>query len=151
MPTRLLRAHVRRRTEDVPGERPEGGTRVQRNIRARFCLLNGLCQPEVQDLHPAFGRDLDVRWLDIAVDDALGVSGLERLCHLPRIIDRVVHRNRAAENRPLDELHDEVVEITRLLETVDGGNLRVVEGGQHPRLTAEACDTLAVPGEGVGQ
>ena len=44
----------------------------------------GLRQPEVQHLHRAIGFDLDVGGLQIAMDDALLVRGLERLGDLLR-------------------------------------------------------------------
>ena len=42
-----------------------------------------LGDPEIRDLHLAVGRDHDVRRLDVAMDDSLAVSVVERLGDLP--------------------------------------------------------------------
>ena len=44
---------------------------------------NRLRQAEVEDLHHAVRRDLDIRRLQIPVNDALLVGGVERLGDLP--------------------------------------------------------------------
>jgi hypothetical protein len=41
-------------------------------------------QPEIEDLHRAVRRDLDVRRLQIAMDDALLVCGFKSVDDLPR-------------------------------------------------------------------
>ena len=46
--------------------------------------INGLGQTEVQHLDDAVRRDLDVRRLQVAVDDPFFVGGFERLSDLPR-------------------------------------------------------------------
>ena len=57
-------------------------------------------------------RDLDVRGLEIAVDDALLVRGFECLGDLPGDGQRLVERNRASRDTlrevvALDQLHHE--------------------------------------------
>ena len=69
-------------------------------------------QPEVEHLHRAVGADLDVRGLEIAMDDALLVRGFQRLGDLLRDRQRVGERDRAARDvrgqiLALDELHDQ--------------------------------------------
>ena len=51
-----------------------------------------LRQPEVEHLHHAVRRDLDVRGLQVAVDDPFLVRGLERVGDLPRDRQRFVNR-----------------------------------------------------------
>ena len=67
------------------------------------------------------GADLDVGGLQVAVDDALLVRGLERLGDLPRDRQRLGERHRAArdvrrEVLALDELHHERANAVRFLE-----------------------------------
>ena len=62
--------------------------------------LQRLREAEVQHLHRAIGAQLDVRGLQIAMDDALLVRGFERLRNLPGYRQGLVERNRAL--RPSD-------------------------------------------------
>ncbi len=55
-------------------------------------------QPEVQHLHRAVGFDLDIRGLEIAIDDPLLVRGLERLGDLFGDRQRLVEWDAAACN-----------------------------------------------------
>ena len=93
---RLLRAHIRRRPQDDPG-----GGGVHRNRgRARRSRTRGAVrfecfrETEIEDLDGPIGADLDVRWLQIAVDDSGGVRGLERLDDLPGDCEGLVERQR---------------------------------------------------------
>ena len=86
--------------------------------------LHGLRQPEVQHLHRAVGPHLDVRGLQIAMDDPLLVRRFEGFGDLARDGQRLVKRNGSArdplrEILTLDELHDEGAHAARFLETVD--------------------------------
>src|SRR5687768_10128703 len=60
----LLRAHVKRRPNDLAGRR----------LRRRLLLLRALRDPEVEHLHEHLTRlaiaEEDVLWLDVPVDDA---------------------------------------------------------------------------------
>ena len=69
--------------------------RVQRVGRAaRASRIERLREPEVQHLDRAVGPHLDVRRLQIAMDDAVLVRRLERIGDLPRDRQRFVERNR---------------------------------------------------------
>ena len=61
-------------------------------VGRRAVAADGLGEAEVEDLHDAVRRDLDVRRLQVAVDDPLLVGGLERVGDLPRDGQRVVER-----------------------------------------------------------
>ena len=74
--------------------------------------LHRLRQAEVQHLHRAVGAHLDVRGLQIAMDDPLLVRGFERLRDLLRDRQRLVERDRAPRDPlrqvlALDEFHHE--------------------------------------------
>jgi len=95
------------------------------------------------------------------MDDALVVRGVERVDDLPRDGECVGDGNRAAgppaqaghyictacqalrQGLPVDELEDEEAPALGFFEAVDGGDVRVVERGEHLRLALE-------PGEPVG-
>ena len=51
---------------------------------ARLDRVHRLCETEVQHLHGAVRTDLDVRGLEIAMDDAELVGGFERIDDLSR-------------------------------------------------------------------
>ena len=82
------------------------------------------------------------------MDDALVVRGFEAVGDLPGDLERLVERNRAlldplGQRRALDQLHDE----RAVLDAVDRGDVRMVEGGEHLRLAREARHAHGVPGE----
>ena len=71
-----------------------------RHVRQARAAGSGsqLRQAEVQHLHRAVGPHLDVRGLQIAMDDPLLVRGFQRLGDLPRDRQRFVERDRAARD-----------------------------------------------------
>ena len=86
---RLLRRHVRRRAENHAGvghlrrrrdrRRGRDVSRAGRGVRVRE-----LREAEVEHFHHAVRRDLDVRGLQVAMDDPLLVGGFEGLADLTR-------------------------------------------------------------------
>jgi hypothetical protein len=112
-----------------------------------------LGQPEVEHLDGAVGRDLDVRRLQIAVDDALVVRGLERVRDLERQPERLWNRQRARhqplrERRALDELEDEA--RTPSVSSYHRSRRCVTVQCRSPRLAFEAREPFRVRKEGVG-
>ena len=76
-------------------------------------------QAEVEHLHRAVRAHLDVRWLEVAMDDPLFVRGFERLGDLLRDRQCVIERDRplrdpVRQRRPLDQLHHEREVAVRL-------------------------------------
>ena len=124
-----------------------GGAR--RQVVSRSLLRKHLRQPEVEHLHGAVRRDLDVRRFQIAVDDALLVRGFERLRDLARDRERLLNRQRTqrqtlGERRAFDEFEHEAADAVGLLHSIDRANVRVVQRRQHPRLAFEAREPLRV-------
>ena len=81
-------------------------------------------EPEIEHLHRAVVPDFDVGRLEVAVNDALFVRGLERVCDLLCDRKHLGNRNRSLreaifERWTLHELHDERSMHTRVLEPVD--------------------------------
>ena len=119
------------------------------DVASRFLARKHLRQPEVEHLHGAVGRDLDVRRLQIAVDDALLVRGFERVGDLARDRERLLNRQRArrqtlGERRALDQLEHEAADAVGLLEAVDRADVRMIQRRQHPRLALEAREPLGI-------
>ena len=126
----LLRAHIGGRTEDLPLLR-----------QLRLVLRRGaatLRDAEVEHLHDvhlrATRREVDVRGLQIAVDDALLVRLLKRAAHLAQDAIDTLGRERAAllerrfERLAREELHRDVeLAGRRLPEVVHLDCVRVLE------------------------
>ena len=60
-------------------------------------------------------------------------------------------REALRERLALDELHDDVTRRAVLLDAVDRGDRRMVEGREHPRLALEPRHAVRVAGEFRGQ
>ena len=123
-PAGLFRRHIGGRAEDHAHLRAwpavacgEGSRRHRRRVHrrpARRVRIHGFRQTEVEHLHRAVGADFDVLRLQIAMDDAGFVRGLERVGDLLRDRQRVGQWHRAARDErgqilALDEFHDERV------------------------------------------
>ena len=85
---RLLRRHVLRRAHHEPGRRvrPDGRDSLGRLARGGPFLLN-LREPEVHELRVAVLTHHDVFGFHIAMDDAGGVRGSERIGDLARDLE----------------------------------------------------------------
>ena len=82
----------------------------RRRVTPSAGRIHRLREPEVQHLHRPVGADLDVGRLQIAMDDALFVRGLERLGDLLRERQGLVERDRPARDAlrqvlAFDQLH----------------------------------------------
>ena len=94
LPARLLRAHVRGGAENDALARPaDASSSATASDRRRRVARHRFRQAEVEDLHDALGRDLDVGRLQIAVDDPFLVRRVERVRDLRRDRQRLVERN----------------------------------------------------------
>ena len=92
LPFELLRRHVLQRAEDRAG----AGRRAADRRHVRRQLRRGLGQAEVEELDAALG-DEDVRRLQIPVDDAVAVRGVEGIEDLPREHQRFIEIDRARQ------------------------------------------------------
>ena len=73
---RLLRTHIGGGAEDHAFARAAG---YRRRLRLPPSPVPTFAKAEVEHLHGAVGRDLDVGGLEIPMDDALLVGGVERV------------------------------------------------------------------------
>jgi hypothetical protein len=94
--------------------------------------LRQLRQSEIEHLHGAIRPHLDIRRLEVAMDDRLLVRRLERLPNLPCDRQRLVERDCAlrdavSQRRSLDEFHHERRHTRCALQPVDVRDLGVVQ------------------------
>ena len=138
----LLGRHVVRRAHDHPGLRHVRGARAR--------------EAEVHDLHAPGGQDVDVRRLQVAVDDALGVGegeAVRDLLHDVELVPQVVQAPGAddlLEVHALEELHRHVEAALLLAEVEDGDDVQVVQAGGGLGLAAEPLHEVVVGGEHAG-
>jgi hypothetical protein len=84
------------------------------------------------------------------------VRRFDRLGDLLRDRQRVIDRNSSlrdalCQRRPLDELHDEGRCAVALLQTVNGGDVRMTEPGEQFGFALETHQPLAIGRHGLGQ
>jgi hypothetical protein len=118
--------------------------------------VKSLRQPEVEHLHGAVSTDLDVRGLQIAVDDALLVRCFKRFSDLLRDRHGVIERHRAlrdvvGEVLALDEFHHERGDIWSLFEAEDRRDVRMIESREHFGFALKAREAIRITGYRGGQ
>ena len=91
-------------------------------------------QPEVEDLHPAFGSHDQIARLDVAMHHSLGMSGGQAVGNLARKAESFLQRQETAFNLgvealALDEFHDEEGLAALLADFMDGANVGMTEPG----------------------
>jgi hypothetical protein len=104
-------------------------------------------EAEVGHARLAGGVDEDVRGLEVAVDDALGVRVRERLGDAredAHALAEVEPLHGVRERAAFDELHDEVGEAVDVARVVDGDDARVAEARGGMGLAPEALDDLGL-------
>ena len=142
--------------DDAGARRDRAQRRGVGDVGRQRIVAERLGQAEVEDLDRAVPRQLDVRGLQVAVDDAVLVGVLEGLRDLLRDRQRFVDGDRAlgdalVEGRALDQLHDQRARPVRFFEAVDRGDVGMVERREDVGLALEADHPLVVGGEGRGQ
>src|SRR5262245_47034069 len=150
----LLWAHVRGGAQNYshPRHRRAADGRRRRRISARRNRrLQYFREPKVQNLHRAIRSHLDVRWLQIAVNDPLLMGGFERIGNLTCHGHRVVNWQRPGlqslgERLALDKFEDQKLCSGGFLEAVDGRDVWMVQRGEHARFAPEACDAIGIVG-----
>ena len=108
-----------------------------------------LCESEVEHLHNARGRNLDVGRFQIAVNDAVLVRRFERIGDLMPDVQRLADRDRPpgdplGERVAVDELEDERGRAVHVLEAIDGTDVRMIQRRQQARLAVEAGAPLGI-------
>ena len=160
-PARLLGAHVGGRPHHRVGAGLARRQRVRSGLVAARIGDDGFGQAEVEHLHHAVGRELDVGRLQIAVDDALFVRGVERVHDLAGDADHLGKRQAApgrggalqvfVQRVAFDQLHHQRQHAALFLEAEERGDVGMVEGGQDAGFALEPCDAFGIGDEGLGQ
>ena len=86
------------------------------------------------------------------MDDALLVRRVDRFGDLTSHSKNLVQGQRSGSDpvrkrRTFDELQHQALHTARFLETVDGGNVRVVQRREHLRLAPEPRDAIGIQSE----
>ena len=133
-PLRLLRRHVGRRAEDHAHAGHHRGRRDRRRCRRRrrgraWRRVASFARPKSSTFTMPSGAHLDVRGLQIAMDDPLLVRRFERLGDLLRDRQRLVDRDRAArdalrQSSPSTSSITSAVHAAALFEAVDARDVR---------------------------
>ena len=124
--------------------------------RSQPVVTNEFRQSEVQHFRMAALSDKDVRRLDVAMDDALSVGSGQRVRHLDRNFQQLIHLHRLAMDTRLQALalqllhHDEGMPVV-ILNFVDGADGGVVQQAGGARLTLEAFQGFAVSEQVIGK
>ena len=118
-------------------------------LRCRRIQFERLRQTEVQHLNGAIRSQLDVRGLQVPVDDALLVRRFQGFGDLPRDRQRFIQWNRSSgdalgKRGPIDQLDDERGCAIALLQTVNLRDVRMIEPGEDFGFTLEARQPVDV-------
>jgi hypothetical protein len=154
LPLACSGTHIRRRAEDHARH-----GRVHRDRRrhrgaagGRDRRIHRFREAEVEHLHRAVGPQLDVGWLEIAVDDALVVRGAKRIGDLAGNGERFVDRERPlldplGQRRSVHHLEDERSVAVERFHPIDRGDIRMIEGGEHLRFAFEPGEAVRIVGD----
>jgi hypothetical protein len=157
---RLFGRHIRGR----PQQHAHACHQGRRGDRGRRCCIRYACrqrfeclrQTEIEHLHGAIGPHLDVRGLQIAMNNALLVRRSQRFSNLLRDRNAFVERHRALGNaickrRPFDELHDQSPGAVRFFKAVNCRDVGMIQRCENLGFTLEARRSLGVTCERLAQ
>ncbi len=113
-------------------------------------------EAEIEDLGLAAIGDEDVCRLDVAMDDAFAVGGVEGVGHADRQVEQSIDRERAhgdavLQGDALQKLHRDKGPAVVLVDVVNRADVRVVERTGGAGLALEALESRMVGGDVVGQ
>jgi hypothetical protein len=153
----LFRRHVLQRAGDraFPGNlrrthcRLGVGRRIGEERPRRFG------QSEVEQLHARL-RDHHVRRLEIAMDDAVAVRGVQRVGNLDGVAQRLRHRHGASgqprrQRLAVEQLHHEVLDIAGAADVVERADVGMRELRDRARFALESLARVRRRGEIAGQ
>ena len=111
--------------------------------------IEGLRQSKVQHFHHAIGSNLDVCGLQIAVDDAPLMRGLERFGDLASnrqcfIKWHGTSGDAICQSLSIDELEDQRLHAVALFRAVNCCDVRMIQGREHLCFPLEAGDAVSI-------
>jgi hypothetical protein len=112
-------------------------------------VLETLGQSEIEHFDRSGLRDLDVRGLQIAVDDVLPVRRLERFRDLEGDANGVRQRKRTVDQalgngRSLHELEHEGRQAIEIFEAVDSRDVRMIQRGEDLRFPGKTHEPIRI-------
>ena len=119
------------------------GVAGEPRIGERAAGLLQLRQPEVEQLHAGLGQH-DVAGLEIAMDDAVAMRGVERRRDFDRVFDRLIRWQRAfrqsiGQRLTLEARHDEEVRALVLADVVERADVGMIERARSPWLRVRSA------------
>ena len=123
-------------------------------MRFRQYRFQGLRKTEVKHLDGAIGSDLHIGWLQIAMDDALLVSGFEGFGYLSGDRQRLIDGNRPLRNaiskrRTLNQLHHERLGAVVFFQAVHVRDVWMIERGEDLCFALKSSEPFRVRREGL--
>jgi len=115
-----------------------------------------LGQTKVENLGVAALGNKNVRRLNVTMNDALRVSGVERVRHLDPNLQNAIQihgaiRDQVLQGRAVEKLHHDERLPVLLVNLVDGADVRMVQPGSGLGFPLEAAESLRVLGHILGQ
>jgi len=113
-------------------------------------------QTEIQNFGVAALGDKDVRGLDVAVNDALRVSGVKSVGDFDANIEQNFHVKRATldemlESLTVEKFHGDERFSIFVANVIDGADAGVVQGGGGLRFPLETCQRLRIVSHFIGK
>ena len=133
----------------VPRTMPSSVVRSDWVLVSFTCTTGSLRETEIEDLHVAVVGQLDVRRLQIAVNDSFLVRSFQSVSDLSRdsqsFPDRYGSlRDPIRERRSFHQFEDKSLQAIGFLEPVDRRNVWMIECCQKPRLAREARQSAGI-------
>ena len=120
-----------------------------RGCRHRPALRNLFRQTEVQNLCLAALGDENIRWLDVAMDDAFRMGRVERVGNLRGQVQQHMERHRPTadpllQRLPLQQFHGDEAMAFVFADFVDRADVRMVQRRGRARLAEKTLQGLVV-------
>ena len=106
--------------------------------------------PTIQHLHQPGAGHHDVGRLEIAMRDTLFMRRFQRLGDLQRDPQRLVQRLWRFQRRAIHQFHGDGFALGRLLQSVDGGDVRMIQRRQRLGFPVEARQTFGIARQSGG-
>jgi hypothetical protein len=110
-----------------------------------------LREPEVEELRARTSQH-DVRGLEVAMDDTMAMSCVQRIGDLRGDAQRLIELQAplfeaSGERLAVEQRHDDEVRAPRLTDVEDAADVGVIEAGDHARLALEPDAGVGVAGD----
>ena len=115
-----------------------------------------LSQPEIQNLGVFALGDKNVCWLDVAMNDALGVRRVQPVGNLNGkrehgfVVQRL-SRDEMLQRHAIQKLHGDERLLAMFADFVDGANVGMIESRRRTRLPSKPFQRLRISRQFIGQ